>query len=202
MNLRFAVVLALLASFPAYAGGDPDRVKLDTNGDGSVDLAEIQAKRPDFTIEKFNAADANRNGLLSRDELRVEFHKGHDRPKLDTDGDGGFSLDEMQKAGAEMMQEQYAAFDADKDGKLSREELKTGYGREMFTRFDKDASGGVSLEEMQAIRSSVTQEKFTRMDADGNGQLSQDELRQAHRKRRHNEDEGPHAPAQEKPSGG
>ena len=62
-------IIALIASFPAYAGEHPDRAKLDTNGDGSIDLAEIQARRPDFTIEKFNKADADRNGLLSQDEL-------------------------------------------------------------------------------------------------------------------------------------
>lgn len=39
------------------------------NGDGFVDLAEFQAVRPEFTIEKFNAADANKDGLLSRDEM-------------------------------------------------------------------------------------------------------------------------------------
>ena len=201
MNLRIAVALALIASSPAYAGGNPDRVKLDTNGDGSIDLAEIQARKPDFTVEKFNAADANGDGLLSRDEWRGAYHRDHDRPKLDADGDGSYSLEEMQKAHPDLTQERYTSFDGDKDGKLTRDELKSGFGREMFSRLDKDASGGVSLEEMQSIRSSVTQEKFTQMDADGNGQLSQDELRSAHKKRRHHDGAKPETPAPEQPSG-
>lgn len=202
MNLRLAVALALVAGFPAYAGGHPDRAKLDTNGDGSIDLAEIQARRPEFTIEKFNKADADHNGLLSHEELRAAHHGGHERQKLDADGDGNYSLEELREAHPDLTQERYASFDSDKDSKLTRQELKSGFGREMFTRFDKDASGGVSLEEMQSVRSSVTQEKFTKMDADGNGQLSQEELRAAHKKRRHHDGERPQAPAQETPGGG
>ena len=176
--------LALFSGAPALAGGNPDRPRLDTNGDGSVDLAEIQAARPEFTVEKLNAADANGDGLLSRDETRAAHDKVRRHRNLDTDGDGSFSLAEMQKAHPDLTPEQYAAFDADQDGKLTRSELKQGIGREMFTRIDQDASGGVSLAEMQSHRSGVTQEDFAKLDQDGNGQLSQDELRAGHKKHR------------------
>src|SRR5512134_230245 len=111
--------MALLATAPALAGGNPDRPRLDTNGDGSVDLAEIQAAHPDYTVEKFQAADGNGDGLLSRDELRAAHGKAGHHRKLDTDGDGSYSFEEIQKAHPDLTQEQYAAFDDDKDGKLT-----------------------------------------------------------------------------------
>lgn len=185
--------LALLSGAPALAGGNPDRPRLDTNGDGSVDLAEIQAARPDFTVEKFNAADGNGDGLLSRDELRTAHGKSRQHRNLDTDGDGNYSFEEIQKAHPDLTQEQYAAFDADKDGKLTRTELKHGFGHEMFSRIDQDASGGVSLAEMQSHRSSVTPEDFAKLDTDGNGQLSQDELKAGHKKHRKHYSQAPQA---------
>lgn len=176
--------MALLASAAAQAGGNPDRPRLDTNGDGSVDLAEIQAARPDFTAEKFNSADGNGDGLLSRAELGAVHGKARQQRNLDTDGDGNYSFEEMQKAHPGLTQERYAAFDGDKDGKLTGTELKQGFGREMFSRIDRDGSGGVSLSEMQSHRSGATQEDFAKLDTDGNGQLSPEELRAGHQQRR------------------
>jgi len=185
--------LALLSSASALADGNPNRPRLDTNGDGSVDLAEMQAARPDFTVEKFNAADANHDGLLSRDEMHGARGKGRHHRNLDTDGDGNYSFEEMQEAHPDLTQDQYAAFDADKDGKLTRPELKQGFGREMFSRIDKDGSGGVSLSEMQSHRSGATQEDFAKLDTDGNGQLSQDELKAGHNKHRRHYSKAPEA---------
>lgn len=185
MNLRLALAIACLASFPAVAGGHPDRPRLDANGDGAVDLAEIQARHPDLTAEKFGAADADHNGQLSREELRALHGKLHHRARLDQDGDGGLSYEEIQKAHPELDQAKFSALDSDRDGKVTRRELKQGFGREMFSRLDSDANGGVSLTEMQSVRSSVTPEKFARMDTDGNGLLNQEELRAAHKGHRH-----------------
>lgn len=197
MKVRHAGALvasmALLASAAAQAGGNPDRPRLDTNGDGSVDLAEMQAARPDFTVEKFNTADGNGDGLLSRDELRAAHGKGGRNKNLDTDGDGSFSFTEMQKAHPDLTQEQYAAFDGDQDGKLTRTELKQGFGREMFSRIDQDGSGGVSLSEMQSHRSGATQEDFAKLDTDGNGQLSREELKAGHKKHRRHYSKAPQA---------
>ena len=201
MKVRYvgalAASLAMFSGAPALADGSTDRPRLDGNGDGSVDLAEIQAARPDFTAEKFNAADRNGDGRLSRDELRVAHGQAHRHRNLDTDGDGSFSLEEMQKVHPDLTQEQYVAFDGDKDGKLTRAELQQGFGREMFSRIDQDGSGGVSLAEMQLHRAGASQDDFAKLDTDGSGQLSQDELRAGRQKHRRHYDEAPKPPPNE-----
>lgn len=181
--MTLAATIAVLLSGPAFAG-NPDHPKLDTNGDGKVDLAEAQAARPDFTREKFDAADLNRDGQLSEEELRTLPGKGHHYGNLDADKDGVYTLEEVRAAHPDLTQEEYSSFDANKDGKVSKDELKLTMSSRMFESMDKDRDGGVSLLEMQAVRSSMTQESFTRMDADGNGLLSMDELRAGHAKHR------------------
>lgn len=121
------VSLALLSAAQALANGNPDRPRLDTNGDGSVDLAEIQAARPDFTAEKFKAVDGNDDGLLSRDELRAAHGKSRAMfSRIDQDGSGGVSLTEMQAHRPNATQEDFAKLDTDGNGQLSAEELKAG----------------------------------------------------------------------------
>lgn len=181
--MTLAATIAMLLSGAALAG-HPDHPRLDTNGDGKVDLAEAQAARPDFTLEKFNAADANRDGQLSEDELRALPGKGHRYGNLDADKDGNYTLEEVRAAHPDLTQEEYSSFDANKDGKVSRDELKLTMSSRMFESMDKDRDGGVSLLEIQAVRSSMTQESFTRMDTDGNGLLSMEELRAGHSKHR------------------
>lgn len=196
-----AAAIAALLSAPAFAGGHPDRTELDTNKDGRIDLAEIQAVRPDYTVEKFNAADANRDGQLSEDEWRGGHRKHRRYGNLDSDKDGHYTLEELQAAHPDLSQETYASFDSDGDGKVSRDEVKVSVGDKLFENMDTDGDGGISQSEINTVRSSVTPEKFQRMDTDGNGLLSKEELRAAHRKHRH-EGDGPERKPAEPPSGG
>src|ERR1700741_4870303 len=107
-NSRHARALAVarpsLARLPQPASAHPNHPRLDTNGDGSVDLAEMQARHPDYTADKFNAADTDHNGLLSREELRGLWeHREH--PAIDTDGDGKLSYDELKKVHPDLTQQ-------------------------------------------------------------------------------------------------
>jgi hypothetical protein len=136
-----AASLALMTSAAALAGGHPDKPRLDTNGDGSVDLAEMQAARPDFTVEKFNKMDANGDGLLSREEMHAA-HKGKRMAKIDADGDGNISLQEMQKRRPGMTQEEFSKLDADGNGTLSHGELKAAHVQHRSAREKKPADAG------------------------------------------------------------
>ena len=196
-----ATAIAALLSAPAFAGGHPDRTEMDTNKDGRIDLAEIQAVRPDYTVEKFNAADANRDGQLSDDEWRSGHGKRRRYGNVDADKDGNYTLEELRAAHPDLTQERYASFDSNGDGKVSQDEVKVSVSAKLFENMDTDGDGGISHSEIQTVRSSVTPEKVKRMDTDGNGLLSKDELRSAHRKHRHDGD-GPEQKAAEPPSGG
>jgi hypothetical protein len=200
-TVLLATTIAALLSAPALAGGHPDRAELDTNKDGQIDLAEIQAVRPDYTVEKFNAADTNRDGQLSADEWPGGHRKHRRYGNLDADKDGHYTLEELRAAHPDLSQETYASFDSDSDGKVSRDEVKVSVGDKLFENMDADGNGGISESEMRSVRSSVTAERFQQMDADGNGLLSKEELRAAHRKHRRHGD-GPEQKPAEPPNGG
>lgn len=121
--MGLAALTAMLVSAPAVAG-QPDRAKLDINGDGKVDLAEAQAAIPDFTQDQFNKADANRDGQLSDEEWRTLPGKGHHYGAMDADKDGNYTLDEVRATHPNLTQQEYAGMDVNKDGKVSKDELK------------------------------------------------------------------------------
>ncbi len=114
-------------------GGPGDRMAaLDANGDGAIDRAEA-AKAPRLS-QQFDKLDANRDGRLSADERPKHGRgeggrggRGGDRgarmAQLDKNGDGRFSRDEL--AGHERALTHFAEIDANRDGFLTHEEMKT-----------------------------------------------------------------------------
>lgn len=140
-QLLIASLIAGLAVTSAYAtpqGGDrPERPtfqELDTDGDGSLSQAELQAPM----LERFSAAD--------------------------TDGDGGLSVEEMTAAAqgdrAERMQNRvermFERQDANEDGVLQMDEMG-GRGRHadagsMFDRLDADEDGAISEDEFDTAQ--------------------------------------------------
>jgi EF hand len=124
IKTTLAAAIALLLSAPAFAGDNPDRANVDTNGDGRIDLAEAQAARPGFTIDKFNAADANRDGQLSTDEWHGYPGEGKHYGELDANKDGNYTLEELRGTHPDLTQEKWSSYDTNKDGKVSKDELK------------------------------------------------------------------------------
>ncbi len=104
----------------------------DTNKDGALDFAEMQARRGDLTIEQFNAMDKDHNGLLNREELRAAAQqrmqaRAEERfKKLDTNGDGGLTQQELNAGREKAEAERFKKLDTDGDGKLSEAEMKAG----------------------------------------------------------------------------
>ena len=50
--------------------------ELDTDADGAASFAEVLAVMPDMTVETFNLADTNLDGLIDADELGAAQEAG------------------------------------------------------------------------------------------------------------------------------
>ncbi len=100
--------------------------ELDADKDGKVTEAEIQA----WHAARFAAADADKNGTLSADELtamqvarmqeRMAERSARMIKKLDANGDGQLSAEEMAQMGKR--ETPFERADADGDGAISKEE--------------------------------------------------------------------------------
>jgi len=100
--------------------------ELDTNGDGSLSASEIS--KAGKHAKDILAADANGDGLVTKDELSAEItkkmasHKAHHiMSKLDTNGDGSLSTDEINNGGSAA--QSILPADTNGDGVVSMAEL-------------------------------------------------------------------------------
>jgi Ca2+-binding EF-hand superfamily protein len=106
----------------------------------------------------FDRADGNADGVVSRDEFiaaRAEQFAGRDR-----NGDGfidGADLGERAAARPRISQAMNALvtqFDADKDGKVGKDEFVSG-GMKLFDRADADKSGSLDAKELDAAKAGL-----------------------------------------------
>ena len=105
--------------------------KADTDGNGTLSRAEAEKGMPGLA-KNFDQIDTNKDGQLSRDELKAfkKAHKGDRKAKADerfkhadTNGDGKISKAEAEK-GAPRLAKKFDAIDTNKDGQLTQEELR------------------------------------------------------------------------------
>ena len=135
--LALASSIALTAAAPVAAkerGGDrPAFSDLDTDGNGEVTLAEMEA----FRAAKFAEIDTDGNGSLSAEELLAAREADSDRAerrinrmieRADANDNGTIELDEM-RGGGERGAERFAEADADGSGGLSEAEMKDAKGK-------------------------------------------------------------------------
>ncbi|MBB96829.1 MAG: calcium-binding protein [Rhodobacteraceae bacterium] len=134
MQFAFAAALAtvLLADTAAAQGfgRSPKPVpfeEMDANGDGEVTQAEMQA----HGRARFEATDTDKDGYLSTAELQAKaegparLFVGRIMARVDADGDGRLSLDEM-RAAAPNRDTAFQDMDTDNSGGLNRAEMEAG----------------------------------------------------------------------------
>ncbi|GJD33492.1 EF-hand domain-containing protein [Methylobacterium aerolatum] len=120
--------VALPATLPqpaaARSGGAAKSLKaIDTDNDGTIDLAEAQAAGK----ATFERLDTDRDGSVDTKELQGRISK---KEMKMADPDNDKSVD--QKEYDALVAERFKAADPDGDGKLDAKELKTPAGRSLL----------------------------------------------------------------------
>jgi hypothetical protein len=113
------------ASLPALAKSrraDPIRT-LDTDNDGTVDLAE--AKKAASAV--FDRLDSDRDGTLDKRELAGRLN-AREFAAADPDHDGTLTKDEYLA----VVEQRFKAADPDKDGTLDAQELNSAAGKALL----------------------------------------------------------------------
>jgi len=141
MKTTFCVLgLAALLAGAAMAGDQPrsdsphNAMRSDTDGDGRVSRAEATAAGAERSGEWFDKLDLNKDGYVTQEETKQarETRRGEMKGMMeerfkeaDVNSDGQLSLDEAQ-AKVPRLAERFSALDADKNGLLSKEEIRHG----------------------------------------------------------------------------
>jgi Ca2+-binding EF-hand superfamily protein len=106
--------------------------RIDSDHNGSISLPELETRHPDAG-SLFSALDTDTNGLLSpgewRDGREAIAASMHERmASIDSDGDGAWSLAEIQAAQPSFTQDRFTHMDRNNDGLLTADE-RPGFGR-------------------------------------------------------------------------
>ncbi|WP_375173399.1 EF-hand domain-containing protein [Pseudooceanicola sp.] len=140
--LTGALILALTATaIPAFA---------QERGDGP--------RGPRGPMLPFEEIDANGDGQITQEEIAA--HAAARFAQADTDGDGTLSSEElvarMEAQRAERMQRRAERMierrDANKDGRLTADEMGPRGGDRLFARLDANEDGVITKEELDQAR--------------------------------------------------
>lgn len=137
--MRWTLTLvSLFVALAAQAGttappAKPGRPPIDANNDGIVTREE--AKAFPRLSEQFDAADTSKDGQLDTAEMNAHREAMHGEMRAKAEG-------------------RWTAADKDSDGALSREEASASMPRmaERFDQFDANGDGKVSRDEMHNFR--------------------------------------------------
>ena len=132
-----ALSIAALLAGTATAGDQPrahDEMRADKDGDGRVSRAEFTAAGDQRSNDWFDKLDLNKDGYVTSDEIKQARDTRHGQMQemfdehfktADTNNDGQLSLDEVQ-ANMPRLADRFSTLDKDKNGLLSKDELKQG----------------------------------------------------------------------------
>lgn len=116
---------------------NPIFAALDTNSDGILDEKEING-----AVAALKKLDKNADGQITEDEVRPAMGRGRGGPEMREGGPGGRNPDD---AVTRLMQ-----FDKNADGKLAKDEVPERM-QAIFERGDKDKDGFLSKEEVRGV---------------------------------------------------
>ena len=113
--------------------------KADADGSGTLSRTEAEKGAPRLA-RQFDAIDANRDGQIAPEEIRVWRRKAKGEQRA------------RREAAPAKFDRHFAGADADGDGALSRAEAQKSMPRvaKKFERIDADHDGRITREEMRA----------------------------------------------------
>jgi hypothetical protein len=172
--LTLALAVPMIAQAGGHKGGGKHFEMLDTNGDGAIVRAEVEAS----ATESFAKMDINTDGFLTQAELKAgheaqraemkaewaEKREGKPprEPKAGADpakAEAWKAKKEERKAGMETRAaEKFAAVDTNSDGRWSAVEY-TAHRLEHFTTLDTDADGNISGAEQEAAKAKMKERR-------------------------------------------
>ncbi|MGB5353656.1 MAG: hypothetical protein WBN32_08610 [Woeseia sp.] len=134
------IVATVIGLTMTAAFADQGMKKADADNDGQISLSEFRAAHEQRIEERFARLDLNADGLISDDEMQAaprdrkgaegkqrRHRKGMNPEKLiermDSDGSGGVSLQELEGKRFSPDSTTFVAADVDGSGELSAEEL-------------------------------------------------------------------------------
>ena len=141
---------------------------------------EIAEKKA--VLEAFRATDTDSDGKVTREETRQFGEKNF--ASLDSNGDGKLEPSEMlaslEKVMTPALEKQISAWDKNKDGKVSRDELPTPL-QAKFDQLDHTKDGWLTVEDLLAARRPMLLQMspIAVLDTDGDGDVTMQEYMQA-----------------------
>ncbi|HHL20172.1 MAG TPA: EF-hand domain-containing protein [Aliiroseovarius sp.] len=153
--VALAASLAVAGDHPAGKRGPMPRMPLfthfatiDTDGNGEVTMAELEA----FGAARFAAADADGDGLLSRDEvLGMIQAQAEERRALARDNGAPERPAPNAQRLVRIVDRLFDRRDTDDDGMLSAAEIEPPMAmvERLFARLDADGNGAISVDEVE-----------------------------------------------------
>jgi hypothetical protein len=138
----------LLKHSPASSGAvvKLDLGSIDTNADGSADMAEVLAVSPTVNEDEFNMVDADGSGgwdeneitgtammLLAKGQVMADGEGIIPLATLDSNGDGSADFDEVKAVSPTVNQDEFTMVDADGSAGWDQNEM-TGQAQMLLSR--------------------------------------------------------------------
>ena len=191
------LLVALCAGFTQIARADepaagpgPDELfgKLDKNADGKLTSAEIGEEQARFFERLVRVGDKDGNNVLTKDEFREAVKNEHNPVSTGFDMSGRIPGKRPRMDPKQLVER----FDANKDGKLSREEMPEPMRERLQPLLDRIGKTEVTAEELERLQrrrdgapegkggppeeGRVLARMFDRLDTNKDGKLVAEEL--------------------------